>query len=222
MNIFYANREYTFPDGELPERLLQVWDTVVNFGDVVDSRLGRTLEVLGASFTLYNEDIECLERFVRDHAADVTRPPFNNSIINQEHIAVLAGRVGPISQAFGSTGSTKYSTVIGNRKVLMDKLSDGSRQALLTVGDDTCWTSVQLFNRGGRLSAVLNARSVDAYNGLIPDALFWHRYLIKDISVRLGLPFIGMVLNIGSLHLYRKDGRNIRPLIGLPSEDDNS
>ena len=213
MTYFCTNREFYFPSIEeqpaLPKRLLEAYTDLLTYGDTVEGRIGATLELTGVSFSLFDEDIREIERLVAHRQANTTSSfsssPFNNRAIKAEHIAVLGGKVGPIGQKYGAVPGAKYSTLIARRGELVAKLEDGGRQAVLLNGESTCWSSVQLLNRSGRLSAVLTARSVDAYNGLVPDILFWHRFLVADIAERLNLRFQGMTLNIGSFHIHKKD-----------------
>ena len=218
MKFYYPNREMVYNETGLGERLNQTLFTLFEMGAAVQSRLGGTYELPGVSFDLYTEDFDTITRYTESIHFSAW---ISASKINQEHEAVMKGEAGPISQQYNMTPNSSYADAVLNMDAILPFITEGSRNAIIFLGVDTCWTSVQLFNRNNRLCAVFSARSVDAVNGLIPDLLFWHRLFLIPLAKKLGLAFQGCTLNIGSLHYYAEDSGKLRILLNK-AENDNT
>jgi thymidylate synthase len=79
-----------------------------------------------------------------------------------------------------------------------------SAKDLLVDGDVPCTTTLQFFNRDGRLHLMASLRSNDAYRGL-PHDVFCFTMLQEMMAIRLGLELGEYVQMIGSFHLYDTD-----------------
>ena len=196
LRFINANRPLDNEPGSAPAILLDLYDQVTTFGDTVKSRTGKVKELMGVRFTLWPEDIKHLESYYNDRPSF----PFKRADVDAFCSAMLAGEAIP---AFEAPGSLAYAKAIEKLETLITLLQADNltRRAILSIGADTCYSSLQVLIRGGQIHLFLNARSVNLTAGAPLDALFWSRMVMKPLAEALHLSPGGMHFSVASLHL---------------------
>lgn len=191
--------------------------TIVKRGYGLESRVGRTREVLDLSLRLHHPEW-CV----------VSRPGFSRGFMEVEIAQLLGGkydqeglaRYAPLAGDL-ITPDTAYGPRIKHQlRLVRDELKKpGSRRAILFIGNTTdlaathyslarneempCTISIQFLLRDRRLHGIVGMRSWDMVWGLsydVPSFVAVQKALARDLGCDIGQ----MTVHAGSAHVYER------------------
>lgn len=190
---------------------------LVENGDVVESRIGLTSEMLGVTAIFSPGTL-------------VTRPKLNDAIGWSEMLQLIAGiytpdvfrKVAPNASLELFTYAMAYGPrIAGQMPAIITELKENptSRRAVAIVADPVdgptnelpCTISMQWLIRDGYLDMNVAMRSWDAISGLSYDIVMFGGLQLALAHV-LGWPAGLLRVHAGSLHLYHKDKERIPPM----------
>jgi hypothetical protein len=184
---------------DFPSRIKDLYTLLMQTGEAVISRTGKMWEVIGVSFDLHIEDLDLLDTYFNNPLGGHPRLLWARGHQKQFITDLLTGQDMPI---FEAKGSLAYAEAVAKLPGLIDLLraDPASRRAVIIIGADTCYSSLQVLTRGGKLWLLMSARSVNLTTGLHRDANFWDTQVLRPLAGALNLPIGGIHFSVGSLH----------------------
>lgn len=222
----YSARETNYRDANAAFRA--VLASILDEGREVSPRGKKTLELVGASFTLLDasRNIVTIPERKLSQAYSVaewlwillgrrdvqTIAPFN------KNIAAFSDDDVNFFGAYGPWVAAQLPYVIENLRKDPD-----SRQAVLTIWqqsppatrDVPCTIALQFLRRGGKLHAVATMRSNDAWLGL-PYDLFTFTRIQAYVAAALNIPVGTYTHQAASLHLYEANFAQAEQVLAGP------
>lgn len=112
-----------------------------------------------------------------------------------------------VLEALRADQNTRRAVMIYQRPSMHDDFNSEG------MSDFICTNAVQYLVRSGKLVAIVQMRSNDAYFGYRNDYA-WQRHVQAKLADELGLEIGNLVWNAGSLHLYERHFKLINPTWG--------
>lgn len=191
------NRTPSNTSTHLPE-FLEVAEAYLSaYGEVINGRTGALKECFNVNISLWGDDISHLYEYIRIGGKNRDFQRYSQLLLEAQPIP-----------AFNAPGHPAYAKGIKRLPRLISLLKEqpASRQAVVVLSDETCFTSYQILIRDNKLQLLLSARSVHLTKGLPFDVLFWHEQIFQPAVEALGVSPGGIHLNIGSLQLEQSTG----------------
>jgi len=112
-----------------------------------------------------------------------------------------------VLEALRADQNTRRAVMIYQRPSMHDDYNSEG------MSDFICTNAVQYLVRSGKLVAIVQMRSNDAYFGYRNDYA-WQRHVQTKLANELGLEVGNLVWNAGSLHLYERHFKFVKPTWG--------
>ncbi len=175
------------------------------FGEPNNEYIERELEWY-ESKSLYVKDIPGKTPLIWEQISNV------HGIINSNYGYLIYSEANGnqykrVLEALKADQNTRRAVMVYQRPSIHDDYNSEG------MSDFICTNAVQYLVRSGKLVAIVQMRSNDAYFGYRNDYA-WQRHVQTKLANELGLEVGNLVWNAGSLHLYERHFKFVKPTWG--------